>query len=66
MKEAYENEREITQQLITSLKKEKRIWCILAVVMIAFICVWFIWDITDPAGGIIRYNRSIVGPFAKG
>ena len=66
LKEAYENEREITQQLITSLKKEKRIWCILAVVMIAFICVWFIWDITSPACGIIRYNRSLVGPFAKG
>lgn len=66
LKEAYENEREATQQLITSLRKEKRVWCILAVALIAFICVWFIWDITNPAVGIIRYNRSFVGPFAKG
>ncbi len=66
LKEAYENEREATQQLITSLRKEKRVWCILAVALIAFICVWFIWDIMNPAVGIIRYNRSLVGPFAKG
>ena len=66
LKEAYENEREATQQLITSLRKEKRVWCILAVALIAFICVWFIWDITNPTVGIIRYNRSLVGPFAKG
>ena len=65
VREAYELGKESTQGHIISLKREKRIWCVLALILIAILCVWLAWDLMNPGVGLIRYNRSF-GSFAKG
>lgn len=58
IEESREAERGTWEKHLNDVKRDRSFWRGVAVVLVAVIFVWFIWDITSGTRGLIRYAQG--------
>lgn len=65
LRQAHAAEVQAKDHLIAELKRNLRLWHVIALVLVGLLCVWFVWDVTNGSRGLIRYDAARLYPYGS-